>query len=104
MTSDERVIAMIKNPPTFILGITLAFALGEKWIKRNFTENFMFQDIKNKTTRIDLQMKYHSTTFTTKTSDIIIATAGSIICWAYKTDMYDLYGGTSRKVIYLSEN
>lgn len=99
----NKVKMLIKGgPSTFVLGLTYAFAMGDEWIKKNIVDK---EDrfTKDRITSVVMNEGDYSSTFTTHSSKIVIATGGTIIFWDHKYNMHKLYGGCNRKVIYLPE-
>jgi len=98
----RRVKSMLENPGTFILGLTIAFALGDNWIMENIAYTF-FDEESRAIQNASMDIEYHSTSFTTNSSSIIVATAGTLICWVKVGEHHKLYNGSKRNKIYLAE-
>lgn len=99
----NKVKMLIKGgPSTFVLGLTYAFTMGDEWIKKNILGKFD-QFGRGKITRVVMDEEDYSSTFTTHSSKIIIATGGTMIFWDDKRNAHNLYGGEERRTIYLAE-
>jgi len=86
--NDERLKMLIRHPSTFILGLTMAFAIGDEWIENNIvygditlTKYYLEKDV---ITAVRLSSEHHLKNFTTYNSLLYVATGGSIICWRRK--------------------
>lgn len=103
MTQKEKISSLITNPSSFFLGLTLAFSIGDEFVK-SIIAPFPFSEEGIGYIR-DLHEEYISSRFMCEGSGIYIITGGTIIFWRYisglQTDSL-ITGGVINKVKYIT--
>lgn len=75
--SNEKLREMIQSEEGFLLGLSMAFKLGDEWILSNICDNGKIDEIK--IWRGELPLNCHLCHFTVPSSKLIISTGGTYI-------------------------
>lgn len=81
--NNKRIRMIIESD--FVLGITIAFKLGDNWIRKNIASTTNIE--KDKASRSIIPMRFRGRTVTTSLSDLQIVTGATIIMWIPKANL-----------------